>query len=81
MKQIKLKPKKEQSLQRYHPWVFSGAIANVEGDPGIGDLVEVLNHKGQFNGMGIYDPGSSISVRMLSFKEKVEWSSYLKKND
>jgi len=38
-----LKPKKEESLLRFHPWVFSGAIQRIEGKPTEGDLVEVLD--------------------------------------
>ena len=43
MKECKvfLKPKKEESLLRFHPWVFSGAIQTIEGEPEEGDLVEV----------------------------------------
>ena len=40
---IVLKPKKEESLLRFHPWVFSGAIQRIEGKPAEGELVEVLD--------------------------------------
>jgi 23S rRNA (cytosine1962-C5)-methyltransferase len=67
---IFLKPKKEESLLRFHPWVFSGAIASIKGKPGEGDLVEVFSADNQFLGIGHYQIGS-IAVRILSFKPTV----------
>lgn len=67
MTTIILKPKKEASLQRFHPWVFSGAIQKIKGKPEEGDLVEVQSEKGDFLAVGHYQIGS-ISVRVLSFK-------------
>ena len=63
---IYLKPKKEESLLRFHPWVFSGAIASIEGKPAEGDTVEVFSAGNQFLGIGHYQIGS-IVVRILSF--------------
>ena len=62
-----LKPKKEESLLRFHPWVFSGAIQSVEGKPEEGDVVEVYGANGRFLGVGHYQIGS-IAVRILSFQ-------------
>ena len=62
----KLCPRKEESLLRFHPWVFSGAIASIDGSPRDGDLVEVLDSRGRALGTGHYALGS-IAVRMLSF--------------
>ena len=62
-----LKPKKEESLLRFHPWVFSGAIASVKGKPAEGDVVEVYSSDNNFLGTGHYQIGS-IVVRILSFK-------------
>ncbi len=67
MKKLFLKPGKEQSLQRFHPWVFSGAIKRTEGNPVEGDLIEVYSSEGMFCGIGHYQP-SSISVRLFSFE-------------
>jgi len=66
MKKITLKSKRDASVKRFHPWVFSGAIAKEE--PGIedGDWVQVCNHKGDLLGMGHFQDGS-IRVRILSF--------------
>lgn len=63
---VYLKPKKEESLLRFHPWVFSGAIQQVEGKPEEGELVEVYGAGGQFLAIGHYQIGS-IAVRVLSF--------------
>ena len=69
-KKIKLKPKKEQSLKRFHPWVFSGAIANLNNNVVEGDVVEVYAHDDTFLGIGHYQIGS-IAVRILSFQKRV----------
>lgn len=62
-----LKPGKEQSLQRFHPWIFSGAIKSVSTMPDEGQLVEVLSAEGKFLAIGHFASGS-ISVRVLSFQ-------------
>ncbi len=62
-----LKPKKEESLLRFHPWIFSGAIQTIEGKPEEGDLVEVYGANQKFLAIGHYQIGS-IAVRVLSFK-------------
>ncbi len=68
-KKIKLKPKKEQSLLRFHPWVFSGAIASLDDNILEGEVVEVYAHDDTFLGVGHYQIGS-IAVRILSFQKK-----------
>jgi len=65
---IQLKPKKEESLQRFHPWLFSGAILHIEGTPAEGDLVKVLDNKHNFLAIGHYQIGS-IAVRVVSFED------------
>src|SRR6056297_919338 len=66
---IILKSGKDQSLMRYHPWVFSGAIKKTKGSLSEGDVVRVYNNKDQFLGLGHYQPGT-IAVRMLSFEDR-----------
>ncbi|MGE0484150.1 MAG: class I SAM-dependent rRNA methyltransferase [Gammaproteobacteria bacterium] len=71
MKRVVLKPGRDKSLRRRHPWVFSGAIARVEGGPQPGDTVEVVASEGAFLGRGAYSPRSQIRVRVLSFDDNV----------
>ena len=63
-----LKARKEQSLERKHPWIFSGAIRQVEGPFESGDIVDVHANKGRFLARGIISDGS-IAVRVLSFDD------------
>lgn len=69
MSKIILKAGKEKSLLRRHPWVFSGAIAQIEGQPAEGDIVKVYSHTQEFLAAGHYQIGS-IAVRILSFEER-----------
>ena len=63
-KAVILRKGKEGSLQRFHPWVFSGAVAKIAGEPENGDLVRVLSSDGTLLGKGHFQKGS-IMVRML----------------
>ncbi len=67
---IYLRKGKEQSLDRFHPWVFSGAVANMPQNIDEGDLVSVLSADGRTLGVGHYQ-GGSIAVRILAWGEKV----------
>ena len=62
---------KEFSLQRMHPWVFSGAIAKKDSNLADGDIVEIYSHQNQFLGLGYYSGGGSISVRIISFVKTI----------
>ncbi|TKG95501.1 class I SAM-dependent rRNA methyltransferase [Puteibacter caeruleilacunae] len=64
-----LKSGKDQSLKRFHPWVFSGAIKKIKGPVNEGDVVAVYSNKDEFLGLGHYQVGS-ITVRVFSFEEK-----------
>jgi len=65
---IILKSGKDQSLKRFHPWVFSGAIKKMYGEPAEGDLVNVYSNKDEFLGTGHYQIGS-IAVRIVTFED------------
>ncbi|MBR4307721.1 MAG: class I SAM-dependent rRNA methyltransferase [Bacteroidaceae bacterium] len=71
MKKIILRKGKEESLGRFHPWIFSGAIHHTESDVALeeGDIVEVLSFDGQFLAIGHWQIGS-IAVRVLTFKQQ-----------
>jgi len=60
---------REKSLERRHPWIFSGAVKKLQGQPVDGDLVRVLDSKGKFLAIGHYFDGS-IAVKLLSFEEQ-----------
>jgi len=67
-KQLYLKRGKEESLKRFHPWIFSGAVHHTEGDLQEGDIVNVLTSEGKFIAKGHWQIGS-IVVRILSFEQ------------
>jgi len=67
---VVLKPKKEESLLRFHPWVFSGAIHRMDGEPIEGELVRVIDSNKNFLAYGHYQIGS-IAVRVVSFDDIV----------
>ena len=68
-KSVILKRGKEESLLRFHPWIFSGAIADIKGAPDEGDIVDVYTHEGKWIAVGHIQVGS-IAVRVLSFKQE-----------
>lgn len=67
-KKVYLKKGKEQSLTRFHPWVFSGAISHSDEGIGEGDVVRVITNDGSFIAVGHYQIGS-IAVRIMSFED------------
>jgi len=64
-----LKSGKDQSVRRYHPWIFSGAIKKIKGEVNEGDLVIVTDNKDEFLALGHYQVGS-IAVRIISFEDR-----------
>ena len=60
---------KSESLKRFHPWVFSGAIAGANGKLNEGDVVRIVSNENELMGYGHYQIGS-IAVRMLTFREE-----------
>jgi 23S rRNA (cytosine1962-C5)-methyltransferase len=63
-----LKAGREKSLKRHHPWVFSGAAASVEGEPGLGETIEVCSSDGEFLALAAYSPHSQIRARVWSWQ-------------
>lgn len=68
-KKVKLKPKKEESLKRFHPWIFSGAVQSKDESLTEGEVVNVYTINDEFIAVGHYQIGS-IEVRVLSFEEE-----------
>src|SRR5215510_3705224 len=65
---IVLRPGRERSLLRHHPWVFSGAVDRVQGAPEGGDTVSVRSAAGDFLAWAAYSPHSQIRARVWSWK-------------
>lgn len=73
---IILKSGKDQSVMRLHPWIFSGAIKKIYGEPAEGDIVDVYDNKDSFLARGHYQPGT-IAVRILTFiDEEIDTAFY-----
>ncbi|MDR0864150.1 MAG: class I SAM-dependent rRNA methyltransferase [Candidatus Symbiothrix sp.] len=77
-KKVYLNPKKEESLKRFHPWVFSGAIHHIDGTPEEGEIVEVYDSGKHFIALGHCQIGS-IAVRILSFENEPIDKTFWKK--
>ena len=72
-KNVYLKKGKEESLKRFHPWIFSGAIQRMDNDIEEGETVRVFTSAGDFIAIGHYQIGS-IAVRVLSFSDvDIDW--------
>jgi 23S rRNA (cytosine1962-C5)-methyltransferase len=67
MASVILKRGRDKSVSRRHPWIFSGAIARVEGTPQVGQTVDVVSAAGDLLARGAYSPRSQIAVRIWSF--------------
>lgn len=65
--EVILKRGRARSVERRHPWIFSGAVAQVVGEPSAGDTVAVCGADGETLGFGCWSPASQICVRMLAF--------------
>lgn len=64
---IRLKADRDRSLRRFHPWILSGAVDRIEGDPAPGDIVTVVDAKGEALALAAVCPESSLRARVLSF--------------
>ena len=67
MSAIILKPGREKSLLRRHPWIFSGGVQSVEGNPASGSTLDLLSSKGDFLARAAYSPISQIRARVWTF--------------
>ena len=70
MTKVALKAKRDYSVRKHHPWVFSGAVDGVVEGVAVGETVEVASAEGEALGYGSWSPASQIRVRMLSFDPK-----------
>lgn len=71
MHKLVLKPGREKSLKRRHPWIYSGAVARAEGEPAAGDTVDVRSSAGEFLAVAAYSPHSQIRARVWDWRERV----------
>ena len=70
MNKLILKPGREKSLKRRHPWVFSGAVAKVTGTPGSGETIELHSSAGEFLAVAAYSPQSQIVARVWDWTQR-----------
>ncbi|MGH8699955.1 MAG: class I SAM-dependent rRNA methyltransferase [Burkholderiales bacterium] len=70
MNKLILKAGREKSLKRRHPWVFSGAVAKVQGNPGPGETVAIGSATGEFLAVAAYSPKSQIVARVWDWEER-----------
>ncbi len=76
---IILKPGREKSLLRRHPWIFSGAVAHVDGNPASGSTVSVFSSKGDFLAQAAYSPNSQIRARAWTFADEPVDAEFFRK--
>lgn len=69
MAQAVLKPRKSRPFYNRHPWVLDSAVDRIEGNPGDGDVVDLLSEKGKFIARGVYNSHSRIRVRLYTWQE------------
>src|SRR5215470_4496084 len=67
---IIIKSGREKPILNQHPWIFSGAIDSVQGNPAPGDIVTVKSHSGKFLARGYWNPKSQIQVRILTWEDE-----------
>jgi len=79
MDKIILKPGREKSLLRHHPWVFSGAIDRLEGSPAPGETVNILSSQGEYLARAAYSPSSQIRARAWTFDDEPVDRDFLKR--
>ncbi|TET30768.1 MAG: class I SAM-dependent rRNA methyltransferase [Anaerolineales bacterium] len=72
MKKVTLKTRREKAILRRHPWIFSGAVESVTGDPNPGDVVEIHAADGRWLARGAYSPHSQIRIRVWTWNQEEE---------
>jgi 23S rRNA (cytosine1962-C5)-methyltransferase len=75
-----LKAGRERSLKRRHPWVFSGAVAKVQGNPGPGETIGLWSATGEFLAVAAYSPQSQIVARIWDWKERAIDRAFFNEN-
>ncbi len=78
MSALIVKPGRERSLLRRHPWIFSGAVERVDEGLGSGDAVDILSSSGQFLARGFYSPQSQIRARVWTFEDEPVDASFFR---
>src|SRR5688572_33503936 len=79
MPAVLLKPGREKSLLRRHPWIFSGAIQHVEDEPSPGGTVDLLSSNREFLAWASYSPTSQIRARVLTFEDELVDKEFFRK--
>ncbi|HEX5065051.1 MAG TPA: class I SAM-dependent rRNA methyltransferase [Myxococcota bacterium] len=74
---VVLKPGRDRSLRRRHPWLLDGSVARVDGTPESGDWVRICAESGEILGYGFYSPASRLRVRVLQFGKEPPAESLL----
>jgi 23S rRNA (cytosine1962-C5)-methyltransferase len=67
-----IKPGREKPILQRHPWIFSGAVQDVVGDPGLGGTIQIVDQQGKFLAWGAYSPESQIRARIWNWQEQQE---------
>lgn len=70
MKTLQLKAGKDKAVRQHHPWVFSGALENIKNQPSQGEIVKLVNSKGEFLAYGYFNDQSKIMVRAIEWNEQ-----------
>src|SRR4051812_31758772 len=70
MNKLVLKAGREKSLKRRHPWIFSGAVGKLSGNPAPGETVQVVSSTGEFLGVAACNPNSNIVARIWDFENR-----------